>query len=146
MSHLKRPTNELPKTLTGIRALDDIMRDGAGRRSSVRCDRHSGRVVQERASASDATTELSVGNPILRIVRRAGIVHNVAVLLLVIGFASPFSGQAPAVATVALSSGWATFGQTVPQGVATAGLQIGNLETQTDIKTGGPMARFDLPS
>ncbi len=138
MSHLKRRTNELPKTLTGISALDDIMRDGAGRRSSVRCDRHSGRVVQERARHPNATTELSVGNPILRIVRRAGIVHYVAVLLLVIGFASPFSGQAPAVATVGLSSGWATFGETVPQGAATAGLQIGNLSTQTDIKNRWP--------
>ena len=98
MSHLKRRTNELPKTLTGI----------------------------------------SAGNPILRIVRRAGIVHFVAVLLLVIGFASPFSGQRPPVATVGLTSGWATFGEAVPQGAATTGLQIGNLPTQTDIKNRWP--------
>lgn len=38
-------------------------------------------------------------------------------------------------ANVGLSSGWATFGQVLPEGVAFAGLQVGNLVTQTDVKT-----------
>lgn len=42
------------------------------------------------------------------------------------------SGQ---VATITLGAGWATFGQAVPQGVATDGLQIAALPTQTDVKT-----------
>ena len=38
-------------------------------------------------------------------------------------------------ATVALTSGWATFGQALPKGAAFEALQIGSLPTQTDIKT-----------
>jgi Domain of unknown function (DUF4082)/PASTA domain len=84
------------------------------------------------------TARGSGGNSIPRVVRRVGVAHSVAILLLVIGFASPFSGQTPAVATVGLTPGWATFGEAVPQGVATTGLQIGNLPTQTDIKNRWP--------
>ena len=38
-------------------------------------------------------------------------------------------------ATVGLTSGWATFGQALPKGAAFEALQIGSLPTQTDIKT-----------
>jgi hypothetical protein len=36
------------------------------------------------------------------------------------------------------TAGWSTFGQVVPQGLATTGLQLGTLPTQTDIKTTWP--------
>jgi methionine-rich copper-binding protein CopC len=39
-----------------------------------------------------------------------------------------------AIASVGLTKGWATFGEVLPDGFATSGLQIGNLTTQTDIK------------
>src|SRR5438093_4692159 len=38
-------------------------------------------------------------------------------------------------AAVRLSEGWATFGQALPMGAARTGLQVGVLETQTDVKT-----------
>ncbi|HVD91198.1 MAG TPA: hypothetical protein VNC21_02905, partial [Vicinamibacterales bacterium] len=38
-------------------------------------------------------------------------------------------------ATVGLTAGWATFGQALPHGVATNGLQVGALPTQTDVKS-----------
>ncbi|MDP3685470.1 MAG: hypothetical protein Q8R32_01415, partial [bacterium] len=41
-------------------------------------------------------------------------------------------------ADVGLTSGWATFGQALPQGAARDALQIGDLETQTDVKTRWP--------
>lgn len=49
--------------------------------------------------------------------------------------------QAPspaAVAKVGLTAGWATFGLALPQGAATAGLQIAELSTQTDVQTRWP--------
>src|SRR5215471_10340068 len=46
--------------------------------------------------------------------------------------------QTAPIATVGLTNGWATFGEVVPQGVATDGLQIGSLPTQTDVKTRWP--------
>jgi len=46
--------------------------------------------------------------------------------------------QPPQVATVGLTPGWATFGQALPQGAATNGLQVGNLATQTDVKNTWP--------
>ena len=46
--------------------------------------------------------------------------------------------QTPQVATVGLTPGWATFGQALPQGAATSGLQVGNLATQTDVKNTWP--------
>ncbi len=39
------------------------------------------------------------------------------------------------VATVKVGAGWATFGQVVPRGAAREGLQLGDLTTQTDVKT-----------
>lgn len=43
-----------------------------------------------------------------------------------------------AVGTVGFTAGWSTFGQAVPQGWATSGLQVGSLSTQTDIKNRWP--------
>ncbi|MEO8678643.1 MAG: G8 domain-containing protein, partial [Vicinamibacterales bacterium] len=43
-----------------------------------------------------------------------------------------------AFASIGLTAGWATFGQAVPQGVATTGLAVGNLATQTDVKNRWP--------
>ena len=50
------------------------------------------------------------------------------------------NGSAPAttLATVVLTPGWATFGQTLPQGAASEALQVGSLRTQTDVKTRWP--------
>ncbi len=42
------------------------------------------------------------------------------------------------IARVTLSPGWATFGMAVPQGMATNALQVGNLQTQTDVKNRWP--------
>lgn len=42
------------------------------------------------------------------------------------------------VASVGLTKGWATFGQVVPQGVATSGLQVGGMQTQTDVSNRWP--------
>src|SRR4029079_1033125 len=39
------------------------------------------------------------------------------------------------IASVGLSSGWATFGQAAPQGAAPAALKVGSLTTQTDVKS-----------
>src|SRR5262245_57080276 len=41
-------------------------------------------------------------------------------------------------ANVGLTAGWATFGQALPPGAAYDGLQIGTLQTQTDVKTRWP--------
>jgi hypothetical protein len=46
--------------------------------------------------------------------------------------------QGPPFANVGLTAGWATFGQAVPQGVATGGLAVGTLVTQTDVKNRWP--------
>lgn len=50
----------------------------------------------------------------------------------------PSSTAAAGLATVKLTRGWATFGQTLPQGAAFEALQIGSLKTQTDVKTRWP--------
>jgi hypothetical protein len=44
----------------------------------------------------------------------------------------------PAIATIALTPGWITFGQAIPQGAAHDALKIGALDTQTDVKTRWP--------
>jgi hypothetical protein len=41
----------------------------------------------------------------------------------------------PAIGTVHLTAGWATFGEAVPRGVAFEALKVGTFETQTDVKT-----------
>jgi hypothetical protein len=60
------------------------------------------------------------------------------VLLLFCATGSIGIGQSAPIATVALSSGWATFGEVVPQGLAQDALQVGSLATQTDVKTRWP--------
>ena len=42
------------------------------------------------------------------------------------------------IAVDTLTSGWATFGQAVPPGAASSGLQVGSLLTQTDVKARWP--------
>jgi methionine-rich copper-binding protein CopC len=57
-----------------------------------------------------------------------------------IAIASPYTWSfstattSTAIASVGLTKGWATFGEVLPDGFATSGLQVGNLTTQTDIK------------
>jgi hypothetical protein len=60
----------------------------------------------------------------------------VAVLLAIVG--APASNAQTTIADVALTAGWATFGQAVPQGVATAALKVGSLSTETDVKSRWP--------
>jgi hypothetical protein len=68
--------------------------------------------------------------------RSAFFFHALLVLLLAGG--SIGRGQSAPIATVALTAGWATFGEVVPQGVAPEALRVGSLPTQTDIKTRWP--------
>jgi hypothetical protein len=60
----------------------------------------------------------------------------VALALLV--SAATLDAQTSQVASVGLTQGWATFGQALPQGAATGGLQVGSLTTQTDVKNTWP--------
>jgi hypothetical protein len=46
--------------------------------------------------------------------------------------------QTGAIATVTLTRGWATFGQAAPQGAAPTAMSVGNLVTQTDVKSRWP--------
>ena len=57
------------------------------------------------------------------------------VLLLLLASRGTANAQ---IAVDAFGSGWATFGQAVPQGAAPSGLQVGSLLTQTDVKTRWP--------
>jgi len=57
-----------------------------------------------------------------------------ALAVLALG-ASALSAQTTPIATVGLTTGWATFGQAVPRGMAPSGLKVGTLATQTDIKS-----------
>lgn len=59
------------------------------------------------------------------------------ILLLILIAASPLTAQTT-IATVGLSTGWATFGEAVPQGLAVNGLRVGSLVTQTDVKNRWP--------
>jgi hypothetical protein len=71
-----------------------------------------------------------------RVTRGVRLALSVALALL-FGFSAPASAQTT-IGTVGLTAGWATFGQAVPQGAAPAGLQVGSLPTQTDVKTRWP--------
>src|SRR6185503_12665251 len=57
-----------------------------------------------------------------------------ALAVLALG-ASALSAQTTPIATVGLTTGWATFGQAVPRGMAPSALKVGTLATQTDIKS-----------
>jgi len=58
-----------------------------------------------------------------------------AVVLFVLASRTNAAAQ---IAVDTLTSGWATFGQAVPEGAASRGLQVGSLLTQTDVKTRWP--------
>jgi hypothetical protein len=68
--------------------------------------------------------------------RRIRIAAVLAVLLCATGV--PAMGQTAEMGAVALTEGWATFGQVVPKGIAVGGLQVGDLQTQTDVKNRWP--------
>ena len=59
-----------------------------------------------------------------------------AVLALHAYVASPVAAQT--LATVNLTTGWATFGQALPMGAASSGLRVGTFATQTDVKNRWP--------
>src|SRR3954469_9046822 len=67
-----------------------------------------------------------------------------AVRLFIVAFAiaagagSHLAGADMPIATVGLTPGWATFGEAVPQGLATGVLQVGSFPTQTDVKNRWP--------
>ncbi len=61
---------------------------------------------------------------------------TLAATLVMTSLAGPRVFTAPAaLANYGLTTGWATFGLTLPSGVATSGVQVGSLPTQTDVKT-----------
>ena len=63
--------------------------------------------------------------------------RTVFVPLLMILAATALNAQTT-IGSVALTAGWATFGQALPQGAATAALKVGTLTTQTDVKNRWP--------
>jgi len=76
-------------------------------------------------------------NPVRRVVRRLRVVV-VALAFVAWPHAQLDADSTSTIATVGLTAGWATFGEAVPQGKAVAGLQIGSLPTQTDVKNRWP--------
>ena len=74
--------------------------------------------------------------------KRGGTIQRLLVLLVALALhvcaATRVEAQAGQVGTVGLTPGWATFGQALPQGAATGGLQVGRLATQTDVKNRWP--------
>jgi len=75
------------------------------------------------------------GSAIARFRFMRKLVLTSAVVLFVLASRSNAAAQ---IASDTLTSGWATFGQAVPQGAASSGLQVGSLLTQTDVKTRWP--------
>ena len=55
-----------------------------------------------------------------------------------VAFALASTAADAPIAVHALTPGWTSFGQAVPQGAAPSGLQVGSLFTQTDVKTRWP--------
>ncbi len=60
---------------------------------------------------------------------------RVPVLVLVLLALPRVVAAEGALATVHLTTGWATFGQPLAQGEAREGLRVGDLVTQTDVKS-----------
>ncbi|OGE73590.1 MAG: hypothetical protein A3C49_00015 [Candidatus Doudnabacteria bacterium RIFCSPHIGHO2_02_FULL_42_25] len=64
--------------------------------------------------------------------------NHLTIILLLAILASLFVSvpkvSAATIGTNTFTTGWATFGQVVPQGVAFQGLQVGSFPTQTDVK------------
>ena len=70
--------------------------------------------------------------------RTRAVTRRVAcIIVLLLGGARTVVAQTT-IATVGLTSGWATFGEAVPQGLAVSGLRVGSLATQTDVKNRWP--------
>ena len=88
---------------------DQFTRTGTDRHSVGTSGRFESRhAVRKRArSLHEATTmrHIFAAHPILQAVRRVGVAPVVVLLFVVMGFASPFSGQTAAVATVGLTAG-----------------------------------------
>src|SRR5262245_3641908 len=75
-----------------------------------------------------------------RLTRRSlRVVRALSTLMvsLVPAHGQPAFAANPALATYTLSPGWATFGLALPQGAAKA-VQVGSLQTQTDVKVRWP--------
>ena len=58
-----------------------------------------------------------------------------ALLVILLGAGTIGRAQPAPIATVALTQGWATFGEAVPQGPPSTRCRSGSLPTQTDVKT-----------
>jgi hypothetical protein len=67
--------------------------------------------------------------------RRAWLTCAVFSALLI---TAPGAASAQTLASYQIGSGWATFGLALPQGSATSGVKVGQLSTQTDVKTRWP--------
>src|SRR5689334_6898418 len=63
---------------------------------------------------------------------------GVALLIVTALAKAPLAAPEETLATYQLGSGWATFGLALPQGAAMSGVQVGQLPTQTDVKTKWP--------
>ena len=76
------------------------------------------------------------GHSRVKLVTRLSV-YVLAVFAALAGFATEALAQA-SFGTVGLGAGWATFGQAVPAGVASSGIQVGTFPTQTDVKSRWP--------
>jgi hypothetical protein len=63
--------------------------------------------------------------------RRVGMIGAALAALLI----APVAAGAQTLATYQIGSGWATFGLALPKGAVSTGVKVGQLPTQTDIKT-----------
>src|SRR3954468_5159265 len=75
--------------------------------------------------------------------RRCSSLRTLGQFFIVLIFSATTAALADAqtsIGTIGLTPGWAPFGQAVPQGAASTGLQVGSLLTQTDVKTRWPDA------
>jgi Big-like domain-containing protein/chitobiase/beta-hexosaminidase-like protein len=70
--------------------------------------------------------------------RSSPLLVHLLVIALPLCVTATLRAQSAPVATVRLTPGWTTFGQALPRGAATGGLQVGMLATQTDVKTTWP--------
>ena len=70
----------------------------------------------------------------LRSLRR----HCVVAALLAVHACFATAVGAQTLATINVTAGWATFGQALPEGLASSGLRVGTFVTQTDVKNRWP--------
>src|SRR5262249_57723099 len=96
-----------------------------------------------RLARSRASSLVTFGDKVLHATRgpsRAGrllLYRTIGVVVAVLCLAARGGDQTHG-ATVTLTPGWATFGQALPQGVATGGSRVGTLPPQTDGQTTWP--------